>query len=103
MTLSAEEFERYRRSLERLESNVTVDEVRDKLFCQDVFTALKYLPDGFVDLMFADPPYNLTKTFNEQRFKKTTVDQYAEWLDSWLSQTVRLLKPTASVYICGDW
>ena len=103
MTLSAEEFERYRRSLERLESNVTVDEVRDRLFCQDVFTALKYLPDGFVDLMFADPPYNLTKTFNDRRFKKTTVDQYAEWLDSWLSQTVRLLKPTASVYICGDW
>ena len=103
MTLSDEEFERYRRSLERLESNVTLDEVRDRLFCQDVFTALKYLPDGFVDLMFADPPYNLTKTFNDRRFKKTTVDQYAEWLDSWLSQTVRLLKPTASVYICGDW
>jgi len=53
--------------------------------------------------MFADPPYNLTKTFNDRRFRKTTVDQYAEWLDSWLSQTVRLLKPTASVYICGDW
>lgn len=53
--------------------------------------------------MFADPPYNLTKTFNDRRFRKITVNQYAEWLDSWLSQTVRLLKPTASVYICGDW
>jgi site-specific DNA-methyltransferase (adenine-specific) len=68
-----------------------------------VFTALPHLPSGFVDLMFADPPYNLTKTFNDRRFRKTSVDRYAEWLDSWLSQTVRLLKPTASVYICGDW
>jgi len=53
--------------------------------------------------MFADPPYNLTKSFNDRRFKQTSIDEYAEWLDSWLSQTIRLLKPTASVYICGDW
>jgi site-specific DNA-methyltransferase (adenine-specific) len=62
-----------------------------------------HLPDRFVDLLFADPPYNLTKSFNDRRFKKTSLDAYAEWLDSWLSQMVRLLKPTASIYICGDW
>ena len=80
-----------------------IEQVRDKLFCQDVFTALPFLPDACVDLLFADPPYNLTKTFNNKQFKKTSGDEYAAWLDSWLSQTVRLLKPTASVYICGDW
>jgi len=53
--------------------------------------------------MFADPPYNLTKTFNERKFRKGSLDEYAVWLDSWLAQTVRILKPTASVYICGDW
>lgn len=53
--------------------------------------------------MFADPPYNLTKTFNSKQFRKTSTDEYAAWLDLWLSQTVRLLKPTASIYICGDW
>jgi site-specific DNA-methyltransferase (adenine-specific) len=103
LTLSAEEFESYKQSLQRLDSGVIIDQVRNKLFCQDVFAALPYLPDRSVDLMFADPPYNLTKAFNNRRFKKTSIDQYAEWLDSWLSQTVRLLKPTASVYICGDW
>ncbi|MCA1579007.1 MAG: site-specific DNA-methyltransferase [Acidobacteria bacterium] len=91
------------KALSSISSAVTADEVCDRIFCQDVFTALAHLPSGFVDLMFADPPYNLTKTFNDRRFRKTTVDQYADWLDSWLSQTVRLLKPTASVYICGDW
>jgi site-specific DNA-methyltransferase (adenine-specific) len=103
LTLSDEEFERYRSSLQRVESPVIVDRIYDKLFCQDIFSALPFLPDGCVDLLFADPPYNLTKKFNTRRFKKISVDDYTEWLDSWLSQIVRLLKPTASVYICGDW
>ena len=103
LTLSDEEFERYRSSLQRVESPVIIDRIYDKLFCQDIFSALPFLPDGCVDLLFADPPYNLTKKFNTRRFKKISVDDYTEWLDSWLSQIVRLLKPTASVYICGDW
>jgi site-specific DNA-methyltransferase (adenine-specific) len=103
LTLSAEELAHYKNALTSINSNVTADEICDRVLCQDVFTALPHLPSGFVDLMFADPPYNLTKTFNDRRFRKTSVDRYAEWLDSWLSQTVRLLKPTASVYICGDW
>lgn len=103
LTLSAAESERYRSVLERLEAKVSVDQIRDKLFCQDLFSALPFLPDASVDLLFADPPYNLTKKFNTRRFKKTSVDEYTEWLDSWLSKTVRLLRPTASVYICGDW
>jgi site-specific DNA-methyltransferase (adenine-specific) len=89
--------------LKTLNAKVTAAEVSDRIFCQDVFTALPFLPDACVDLLFADPPYNLTKNFNTQQFRKTSTDEYAAWLDSWLSQTVRLLKPTASVYICGDW
>jgi site-specific DNA-methyltransferase (adenine-specific) len=103
LTLSEAELELYRRSLQRLESRATLDDIRDKLFCQDVFSALPFLPDACVDLLFADPPYNLTKTFNDRRFKKTSLEQYSEWLDSWLAKAVKLLKPTASVYICGDW
>jgi site-specific DNA-methyltransferase (adenine-specific) len=103
LTLSEAELEAYRCSLQRLESRATLDDIRDKLFCQDVFSALPFLPDSCVDLLFADPPYNLTKTFNDRRFKKTSLEQYSEWLDSWLAKAVKLLKPTASVYICGDW
>ena len=103
LTLSKAELTRYRASLAKLEAPATVAEIRDQLYCQDVFTALPFVPDQSVDLMFADPPYNLTKTFNERKFRKSSLDEYAEWLDSWLAQTVRILKPTASVYICGDW
>ena len=103
MILSEEEVVRYTASLATLDSPATLKNIQDTLFCQDVFTALPNLPDHSVDLMFADPPYNLTKSFNDRKFKKVSTADYAEWLDSWLSLAVRLLKPTASVYICGDW
>jgi site-specific DNA-methyltransferase (adenine-specific) len=103
MTLSDEEFSRYGASLTKLESPATPADVRNKLFCQDLFTALPLLPEASVDLLFADPPYNLTKSFNDRKFRKTSTENYSEWLDSWLAQTARILKPTASVYICGDW
>ena len=103
LTLSDDEVAQLKAKLQTVDSPATVGAVRDRVFCQDVFSALPNLPDASVDLMFADPPYNLTKSFNNRRFKQSSSDDYAEWLDSWLSQTVRILKPTASVYICGDW
>jgi site-specific DNA-methyltransferase (adenine-specific) len=103
MTLSDEEVAIYKGRLAKLAAPSIVEDVRDKIVCDDVFRVLPNLPDASVDLMFADPPYNLNKSFNERQFRKTSLDEYSEWLDSWLSQTVRILKPTASVYICGDW
>jgi len=103
MTILGDELVRYRASLAKLESPATSERIQDKLFCQDVFSALPFLPERSIDLLFADPPYNLTKSFNDRKFRKTSIEAYAEWLDSWLSLTARLLKPTASVYICGDW
>ncbi len=103
MTLTEDQAVRYRDLLAQLDSPTTLENIQNKIFCQDIFTALPNLPDHSIDLMFADPPYNLTKNFNDRKFRKTSVDAYAEWLDSWLSLTTRILKPTASVYICGDW
>lgn len=75
----------------------------NRTVCQDLFEILDWLPDGFVDLLFIDPPYNLTKQFNQQATKRQSLPDYAEWVDRWLSRLVRVLKPTASVYLCGDW
>jgi site-specific DNA-methyltransferase (adenine-specific) len=61
------------------------------------------LPSGFVDLMVLDPPYNLTKSFNGRKFTKRPVDEYATWLDGVVGAFRHLLKPTATVYVCGDW
>lgn len=69
----------------------------------DSLELAKVLPDHFVDLLVLDPPYNLTKTFNGQRFLKRSVADYTHWLDQVITALKPLLKPTASIYICGDW
>ena len=56
-----------------------------------------------VDLLFIDPPYNLGKRFGERDFKKIPMGDYTKWIDKWLSKFVRIVKSTASIYICSDW
>lgn len=75
----------------------------DKITRGDAFKVLPLLTIGTIDLLFADPPYNLTKSFGSERFSRRRDDDYEQWLDSWISLCVPSLKATASVYICGDW
>jgi len=103
ITLSSEEKPLFLSRLKHLHSSVPLQDIMDSTINQDLFEIVDYLPNKFVDLMFIDPPYNLTKTFNGRLFKQTSVNKYAEWIDSWLSKLIRTLKPEASIYICGDW
>lgn len=103
LTLTDEDFALYRQNLLRLLRPAKLETVTNKTICQDAFTALDLLPSASFDLLFADPPYNLSKVFDENRFQRLSLEDYEAWLDAWLSKTVRLLKPTASIYICGDW
>lgn len=101
ITLTDEEIKLYQENLVYLTESIS--EISNKTIYQDTFEALKYLPENSFDLLFSDPPYNLNKKFGEAKFQETSLEEYESWLDSWLSQTVKLLKKTASVYICGDW
>lgn len=103
LTLSDTERQALAARLISLHEPVTVTAVENRVIQQDVFEALPLLPTQFVDLLLLDPPYNLTKSFNGRVFKEQSLEEYAQWLDNLLSQLVRLLKPTASIYICGDW
>jgi site-specific DNA-methyltransferase (adenine-specific) len=93
----------YRQKLLKINGPASVDKILNKAINQDVFEVADFLPPKFVDLLFIDPPYNLTKNFNTRSFKQMPVNQYMEWMESWLRKMIRLLKPTASIYICGDW
>ncbi|MHB8231537.1 MAG: DNA-methyltransferase [bacterium] len=59
---------------------------------------LESLNDESVDLVFADPPYNINKadwdSFESQ-------EEYIKWSIKWISQASRVLKPTGSLYVCG--
>lgn len=87
----------------KLSVPVEAEAVTDKIILQDSLKAMNYLPEACVDLMIADPPYNLTKNFAGTTFKEMALKEYQKWLDRWLKKTVRILKPNASIYICSDW
>ena len=93
----------YRQNLLRLTGAVAPRDIENRTINQDLFEILDWLPSAFVDLLFIDPPYNLTKSFNDMTFKEQPGAEYAAWLESWLPKLLRTLKPTASAYICGDW
>lgn len=103
ITLSHKERENYSRKLLNIDSPVSLEQILNRVINQDIFEAVDFLPPKFIDLLFIDPPYNITKTFNTHSFKQTLIKQYMDWLESWLKKLIRLLKPTASIYICGDW
>ncbi|MBI4723137.1 MAG: site-specific DNA-methyltransferase [Candidatus Stahlbacteria bacterium] len=103
ITLSDADVVRLRKNLIKLNKPVSFSEIENKTIYQDIFEVLDYLPDKFVDLVFVDPPYNLNKTFNLTTFKAMESEKYEEWLDSWVKKIIRLLKPDASIYMCGDW
>lgn len=52
-----------------------------------------------VDLIFADPPYNIGKNFNGHRDKWETDEAYLNWCYEWLDLCVQKLKPTGSFYV----
>ncbi len=103
ITLSDEEIVRYKARLLRLDGPVSAEAILNRTICQNLFDILDFLPNQFVDLLFLDPPYNLAKSFNGRNFSQVPPAEYEAWLESWLAPLVRTLKPTASVYLCGDW
>ncbi|MFB6343196.1 DNA methyltransferase [Saccharicrinis sp. FJH62] len=68
------------------------------LYNYDAIKYLKQLDSNSVDLIFADPPYNIKKaewdTFSSQ-------NEYVEWSMEWISEAHRVLKKTGSLYVCG--
>jgi site-specific DNA-methyltransferase (adenine-specific) len=75
----------------------------DRILNQNLFDALPHLPNCFVDLLIVDPPYNLSKDFNGRSFDRQSVEDYTRWTESWFTPLLRVLKSTASVYVCADW
>ncbi|WP_050765791.1 DNA methyltransferase [Synechococcus sp. PCC 7335] len=101
--MSTAEKVAYATKLLRISGPQSVADILDRTIHQDSLTALPLMPDSFVDLLIVDPPYNRQKDFNGSTFKVMPEADYQIWLASWMSQLPRLLKPTASIYMCCDW
>jgi site-specific DNA-methyltransferase (adenine-specific) len=103
LSITADEIAAYRPRLLRSAGPVTLDQIENTTICQDLFEIVEWLPRAAFDLLFLDPPYNLTRDFNGQTFRQQSLDRYAAWFEAWFAHLMPALKPTASVYICCDW
>ncbi len=71
-----------------------------KIILGEAIAALEnHIPDNSIDLIFADPPYNIGKKFNGKREKWQSEEDYLNWCYRWLDLCLNKLKPTGSIYI----
>jgi len=68
------------------------------LYHGDSLIWLNTIPNASVDLVFADPPYNIKKA-DWDYFHSN--QHYLDWSMEWITQVHRILKPTGTFYICG--
>lgn len=103
ITLTESERELYTNRCLRLTDVTNISDIVNSTINQDVFEILDKLPSSSVNLIFADPPYTIHRSFNGRKFSWKTLDEYEDYLESWIPKLARILKPDGSIYICGDW
>ena len=71
-----------------------------KIIWGDALEALsRNILDNSIDLIFADPPYNIGKDFNGRKDKWNSEKEYLEWCYQWFDLCIQKLKATGSMYI----
>ena len=101
----------------RSKSSSTVDRsLGDHIIVGDCLAELARLPDASVDLVFADPPYNLQLAGDLLRPNNTVVDgvhqswdkftdfaEYDRFSHAWLGHCRRILKPNGAIWVIGSY
>jgi len=93
-----------------------INQCLNKIIKGDTIEVLKRLPDNSVDLIFADPPYNLqlnselfrpnqTKVdaVNDKWDKFTNFQEYDKFCEEWLKECRRVLKRDGSIWVIGSY
>ncbi len=88
----------------------------NRIIVDDCLEALKRLPEASVDLVFADPPYNLQLASDLLRPNNTRVDgvddewdkfssfaDYDAFTRAWLGECRRVLKPDGAIWVIGSY
>ena len=66
--------------------------------CGDSIKILKKINEKSINLIFADPPYNIGKNFGNNIDKWDEVDEYIEWCKLWIDECFRILKDDGVMY-----
>lgn len=64
----------------------------------DALSLFKDIPSGSIDLIIADPPYNLGKNYGNNNDSKS-FDEYLTFTKTWLSESKRVLNDNGTIYV----
>lgn len=69
------------------------------LYKDDCLNVLPYIESNTIDLIFADPPFNLKKDYGVDINDDMSISEYIDWSIRWIDECIRILKPGGSLYI----
>lgn len=101
--ISVEDGRQYLERCITVNGPVGLSDILDRTILGDCLSVMPYLPSECVDLLIADPPYNLNKDFNGKKFRRLSDEEYVEYTERWVEKAIPLLKPDATIYVCCDW
>ncbi len=73
----------------------------NKIYLEDCIAFMHEVETASIDLIVADPPYNLKKDFGNKSDCWENVEGWLEWSKLWIDECVRILKPTGNIFIYG--
>lgn len=103
LTLTEDEIPSLRPYITEASDVTYCRDLSDRIIHGNLLEVLDVIPDEVADLVVIDPPYNLSKDFNGIRFHARKNSSYEEYLRTWFHRVCCKLKPTGSLYLCGDW
>lgn len=90
----------------------------NNIYNLDCFELLSQIKENSIDLVFADPPYNLSKSnfkikfvksggsdlnTNKGAWDKFSDNDFEEFTKKWLTECYRILKPNGSIWVAGTY
>jgi site-specific DNA-methyltransferase (adenine-specific) len=74
--------------------------VHGEIFLSEAGALLRSLPDSSADVVFLDPPFNLGKSYAENReLDRRPTDEYFAWMKTILVEAIRVLKEGGALYV----
>ena len=105
-----------KKSVKTKQKTLDVEAQLDKIIAGDCIEVMRALPDACVDLVFADPPYNLQLGGDLTRPDNSRVDgvddawdqfssfaAYDAFTRDWLAEARRILKPDGAIWVIGSY
>ncbi len=69
------------------------------IYCMDCLDGLSRLPHDSVDLVFADPPYNIGMDYGNGNTSLDRHEAYYDWCSEWFRAVNRILKPGGELIV----